>query len=62
MFDALAKECHLEMSLAEGFEVVREFVRTLRCKGILCNDLILLSQVFQRAALRLPTSNVRDRI
>jgi predicted nucleotidyltransferase component of viral defense system len=30
VFDALAKECHLEISLAEGFEVMREFVRTLK--------------------------------
>lgn len=30
VFDALAMECHLEMSLAEGFEVMREFVRTLK--------------------------------
>jgi hypothetical protein len=30
VFDALTKECHLEMSLTEGFEVAREFVRTLK--------------------------------
>ncbi len=29
VFDALAKECHLAMNLREGFEVVREFARTL---------------------------------
>jgi predicted nucleotidyltransferase component of viral defense system len=29
VFDALAKECHLAMSLREGFEVVREFVRAV---------------------------------
>lgn len=29
VFDALAKECDLAMKLREGFEVVREFTRTL---------------------------------
>lgn len=29
VFDALAKECHLAMNLREGFEIVREFARTL---------------------------------
>lgn len=29
VFNALAKECHLAMSLAEGFKAMREFVRTL---------------------------------
>jgi predicted nucleotidyltransferase component of viral defense system len=29
VFDALAKECHLAMNIREGFEVVREFERTL---------------------------------
>jgi hypothetical protein len=29
VFDALARECHLTMSLIEGFETVREFVRKL---------------------------------
>ncbi len=30
VFNALAKECHLEMSLTEGFQVARKFVRTLK--------------------------------
>lgn len=29
VFDALAKECRLAMNLEEGFEIVREFTRTL---------------------------------
>jgi len=29
VFDALAKECDLPMNLREGFEVVREFKKTL---------------------------------
>ncbi|MFZ0520605.1 MAG: nucleotidyl transferase AbiEii/AbiGii toxin family protein [Candidatus Acidiferrales bacterium] len=30
VFDTLAKECRLEMSLTEGFEAARAFVRTLK--------------------------------
>jgi hypothetical protein len=29
LFDALAQECHLDMKLRRGFEMVREFRRTL---------------------------------
>jgi hypothetical protein len=29
VFDALAKECNLAMKLREGFELVREFTKTL---------------------------------
>jgi hypothetical protein len=29
VFDALAKECNLAMELQEGFELVREFMKTL---------------------------------
>jgi hypothetical protein len=29
VFDALAKECNLAMQLPEGFELVREFTKTL---------------------------------
>jgi hypothetical protein len=29
VFDALAKECDLEMKLREGFELVRKFMETL---------------------------------
>jgi hypothetical protein len=29
VFDALAKECNLAMELREGFELVREFTKTL---------------------------------
>jgi hypothetical protein len=29
VFDALAKECDLTMKLQEGFELVREFKKTL---------------------------------
>jgi hypothetical protein len=32
VFDALAKECNLAMQLPEGFELVREFTKTLECK------------------------------
>jgi len=29
VFDALAKECNLAIQLPEGFELVREFTKTL---------------------------------
>jgi len=34
VFDALAKECDLAMTLREGFGVVREFTRTLEISGV----------------------------